>query len=70
VGDIHVIGARQNGYFAAMVMNWNDDLPQALTLDFALMGAASSINQACDVKDLWTGQYLGSFAGFLDTPMI
>ena len=53
-----------------MVMNWNDDIPQALTLDFALMGAASSINQACSVTDLWSGQYLGSFVGFIDSPLI
>ena len=68
--DIHVIGAQQNGYYAAMVMNWNDNLAQALTLDFALMGAASSFNQLCQVWDLWNGQALGSFKGFLDTPMI
>lgn len=70
VSDIHVIGAQQNGYFAAMVINWNDDIPQALTLDFALMGAATSINQACRVRDLWTDQSLGTFVGFLNTPLI
>lgn len=45
--DIHVIGANQNGYFGALVMNWNGNLPQAITLDFALMGAAPSINTPC-----------------------
>jgi len=34
------------------------------------MGAAKSINTPCQVTDLWTGQALGTFVGFLDTPMI
>jgi hypothetical protein len=53
--DIHVIGAQQTGYYAAIVVNWNDNYAQALTLDFALMGAANSFNQACQVWDLWNG---------------
>jgi hypothetical protein len=48
-----VIGAQQKGYFASMVINWNDDVAQALTLDFALMGAAQNFNQVCQVYDLW-----------------
>lgn len=68
--DIHVIGANQNGYFGALVMNWNGNLPQAITLDFALMGAAPSINTPCQVTDLWTNQVIGTFVGFLDTPLI
>ena len=68
--DIHVIGAQQSGYYAATVVNWNDNVAQALTLDFALMGAANSFNQACQVWDMWNGQMLGSFVGFVDTPMI
>jgi len=53
-----------------MVMNWNDDLPQAITLDFALMGASTSINAACKVTDLWSNQAIGTFVGFLNTPVI
>ncbi len=53
-----------------MVINWNDDVPQALTLDFALMGAAQNFNQVCQVFDLWNGQFVGHFKGFLDTPQI
>jgi hypothetical protein len=51
-------------------MNWNDYKSQAITLDFALMGASESINTPCKVTDLWTGQVLGTFTGFLDTPAI
>ena len=68
--DIHVIGAQQKGYFASMVINWNDDVQQALTLDFALMGAAQNFNQVCQVYDLWNNQYVGAYKGFLDTPLI
>lgn len=39
-------------------------------MDFALMGASTSINAACKVSDLWTGQNLGIFVGFLNTPVI
>lgn len=53
-----------------MVVNWNDNYAQALTIDFALMGAANSFNQPCEVVDLWNNQNLGSFVGFLDTPLI
>ena len=53
-----------------MVINWNDDVAQALTLDFALMGAAQNFNQVCQVYDLWNNQFVGAFKGFLDTPLI
>ena len=65
-----MIGAPQASNFAAMVVNWNDDIPQAITIDFALIGAATSINQACTVRDLWTNQNYGRFVGFIDSPMI
>lgn len=68
--DIHVIGAQQSSYYAAMVMNWNDDVAQAITLDFALMGASSSVNTPCLVSDLWTGQTLGTFVGFFSSQMV
>ncbi len=68
--DIQVIAGQQNGYYAAIVVNWNDNVAQALTLDFALAGAANSFNQACQVWDMWNGQALGTFVGFMDTPLI
>lgn len=51
-------------------MNWNDNQAQAITLDFVLMGAATTINQECAVTDLWSGSLLGKFKGFLNSPLI
>lgn len=45
-------------------------MAQAITLDFALMGASASINTPCTVYDLWTNQLVGTYTGFMDTPIV
>ena len=64
--DIQIWGAKQgddNGYFAALVINWNDVLTQSAVIDFVLIGATNSAKKSCSVYDIWTGSYIGAFQG-------
>jgi hypothetical protein len=70
-----VFGAQQSGmksetFFAAVVVNWNDNVSLSTAIDLVLIGATDSPKKACTLTDLWTGTYYGIVKGQIITPQI
>jgi hypothetical protein len=64
--DIEVFGALQHhdeGFFAVVAVNWNDDEPHVLSMDFVEIGAAESAESECSVIDLWSNTHIGTYKG-------
>ncbi len=63
---IEVFGAPQahdDGFFAVVAVNWDDEEAHPLSIDFVEIGAADDQFTECQVIDLWTGNHIGNYRG-------